>query len=609
MIFKIKYLLFYILFFGFSKSLLAQKEIQLKADINKALLEEGLTGAVWSIVDTDGKITYDAVGFSNKETGANLKPTDKVNIGSITKTLIATGILKLATERQLDLNAPVKKYLPQLIIKNQWDKSNPVTIRHLLDHTAGLTDIRLWQIFSEKANADSPLESAFQHDPNVLRVHTQPGSVFSYSNMGYVLLAMIVEQVTKERYEIFLDRTLLKPLGMMNSTFQFISQVGEHADKNLAFGHLDNQKTFASLPMYLRPAGQFSTTAYDMAIFAKFLMSDGMLNGKQFINHTYLLQMGQGEHTITKQKGLSVGYGLGAMKRDRNGLTGLAHSGNIVGYHAMLYWFPQYKKAFFISHNMDSETANYERFNQILIQYLKLGGFSNRPETIQPKNLQGWEGYYLPVFSKVEPFAYADILTGFIKVIIHSDAVVLAPFQRDEKILHQTGENILIADGKTENSHVFYKDKSGKFFISDAFSTHQKVSGYYLIAHWISFILGCVGILFLFFSSILQLLKGVDRIGMSSILPFVSAMGLFIVSIPFFAVQPFTALGDITIASILLFIASCVLPITLIILCSYYLIKGLNNLKDQLNFISTLLALQWVIVLVIYGLIPFRIWV
>lgn len=346
----------------------AQNSLILKDEINKALAKEGLTGAVWSILDANGKITIDAAGINNKETGKGLKSTDKVHVGSITKTLIATGILRLATEKKLDLDEPVEKYLPQLSFYNSWQKTKPITIRHLLDHTSGLTDVRFWQIFSEKAKANSPLAYAFVKNPEVLKVHSEPGSIFSYSNMGYTLLAMIIESITKENYESYLDKKLLLPLGMLNSTFHFVSQAGIKADKTLAYGHLDSQIIYAALPMYLRPAGQFTTTAYDMAIFAKFLLSDGTIDGKKFISPTYLTQMGQSQNTIAKQKGLRVGYGLGAMTRDRHGVIGLAHSGNIVGYHAMLYWFPKSKKAFFISHNMDSETANYERFNETLIK-------------------------------------------------------------------------------------------------------------------------------------------------------------------------------------------------------------------------------------------------
>ena len=589
--------------------LFAQNDLILREEINKALMEEGLTGAVWSIVDMDGKIKFDAVGVNNKETGKQLKSTDKVHIGSITKTLIATGILRLATEKKLDIDEPIEKYLPQLTFYNSWQATNPITIRHLLDHTSGLTDVRLWQIFSKNAKPNSPLEFAFTENPKVLKVHSQPGSIFSYSNMGYTLLAMIVEAVTKEQYESYLDRNLLLPLGMLNSTFQFVSQVGIKADTNLTFGHLDKQITYAALPMYLRPAGQFTTTAYDMAIFAQFLLSNGTINGKEFISLTYLNEMGQPQNTISKQKGLTVGYGLGAMKRDRHGNIGLAHSGNIVGYHAMLYWFPKNKKAFFISHNMDSETANYERFNEILIKYLKLDTTFNDISTIKSKNLKEWNGYYIPVFSKVEPFEYFDILSSFTKITANDDFVNIAPFQKPNKKLRQVSENLLIADGKIENSHVFYKNNLGEPFISDGFSSNKKVSGYYLLAHWISFVLGCIGLVYLFFLGIIQTVKTKKQILTNPILGSFLAILLLLVPIPFFIFQSFAALGDQTTASLLLFISTCFLPLGLLYSLVKYSKSGLSSLKNKFNFVALIFSLQWIIVLLIWGLIPFRLWI
>lgn len=587
----------------------AQTVLKLKNDLNKALIEEGLTGAVWSVVESDGRITFDAVGFNNKETGKLLKPTDKVHIGSITKTLVAIGILRLATESKINIDEPVKKYLPQLNFYNQWETTTPITIRHLLDHTSGLTDIRLWQIFSKKANANSALDFAFTSNPKVLKIHAQPGSVFSYSNMGYTLLAMIIEAITKEKYELYLDKHLLLPLGMKNSTFQFVSQVGKNADSNLAYGHLDKQIVYAALPMYLRPAGQFTTTAYDMAIFAKFLLSDGKINNVEFIKETYLKQMGQAQNTISKQKGLKIGYGLGAMTRDRHGCIGLAHSGNIAGYHAMLYWFPTAKKAFFISHNMDSETANYERFNEIIIKHLKLDGIPSKSNTSKIKGLSDYEGYYLPIFSKVEPFAYFDILSSFTRLQIKDSFVVLAPFQKAEKQLYQVSENILIADGKTENSHVFYIDNFKNSFVTDGFSTHKKVSGYYLLAHWISFALGCLGLLFLLFTGIFQTIKTKKQILSNPIFMAFLATLFLLVPIPFFLSQSFAVLGDKTTASLLLFIATCFLPLALIISKVLYLRKGVSGLPNKINLIAIIFALQWLIVLFSWGLIPFRLWI
>jgi CubicO group peptidase (beta-lactamase class C family) len=124
--------------------------------------------------------------------------------------------------------------LPNRPLGNQWDKTNPVTIRQLLDHTSRLTDAKLCHVFSTTATPDTPLESVYVRYPSILKIQTKPRSVYSYSNLGYTILGMIIEKITQKRYENYLDENLLKPLGMVNSSFEFVTQVGDNADKQEA---------------------------------------------------------------------------------------------------------------------------------------------------------------------------------------------------------------------------------------------------------------------------------------------------------------------------------------------------------------------------------------
>jgi CubicO group peptidase (beta-lactamase class C family) len=227
----------------------------LHAQIEQALRQTRTPGAVWATVDGDGRIHADAAGTRHAPSGAAMRVDDKVHVGSVTKTVIATGVLQLASAGRVDLDAPLSRYLPDLALHNPWPDA-PVRVRHLLDHTAGLDDMRLWQLFSTTATPDSPLRDAFTRDPAVLAIRSRPGSRFSYSNMGYTLAAMVIEAATRERYEDWLDRELLQPLGMVDSTLHFRSQVGPDADPRLAWGHLDLDTPAPALPVYLRPAGR-----------------------------------------------------------------------------------------------------------------------------------------------------------------------------------------------------------------------------------------------------------------------------------------------------------------------------------------------------------------
>jgi len=420
---------------------------------------------------------------------------------------------------------------------------------------------------------------------------------------------MVIEAVTMDSYENYLDKNLLLPLEMKSSTFKFVSQVGNNADSSLAMGHLDKQKTFPALPIYLRPAGQFTTTAYDMGLFLRFLMGDGILNGELFIKKELLSEIGNPLNTEAVLKGLEIGYAFGAMKRDRYGHIGIAHSGNIVGYRAMIYMFPDSKKAFFISHNMDSETANYERFNEILIKFLNLKKQIPTVKTINANNLSDWEGHYIPVVAKFQPLAFLDIISSFTKVNLKDDKIILAPFQKPAKVLTYIGDSKFVAEGRISASHVFYKNNRNKKYISDGFSTYKEINTTYLLIYWSSFLLGCAGLIYLLISGIIQFFKFRKQIIKQPVWFSFLSITLLLVPIPFFFMQPFVSLGDITAASVILAISTCILPLGLFISGIQHLKNGMPKLYNKIDFIAITFSIQLLIVFIFWGLIPFRLWI
>ncbi len=197
---------------------------RVSSTMHQLLQEQQLSGLVGCLVDQDSIQLFSA-GVKNLRTGEKLHEGQRMQVGSITKTVLALGILKMVTEKKLELDEPVKKYLPDLPL-DPWESKQPVTIRHLLDHTAGLSDLRFWHFFSSSSNPTTPLRLFYEKNRAVVKVFAQPGTVFSYSNMGYTLLGMVIEAITQQPYETYLDKHLLAPLSLTNSTFGFVQQEG-----------------------------------------------------------------------------------------------------------------------------------------------------------------------------------------------------------------------------------------------------------------------------------------------------------------------------------------------------------------------------------------------
>ncbi len=586
-----------------SKIIVAQDNVALEKVLEKAIESESLTGAVWSTISYD-IVTTGAIGLKNADTKEILEKNDRVLIGSVTKTLIATGILRLASQGKLDIERPVYKIIPKITFDNPWREENPVTIRDLLNHTSGIEDSRFWQVFSTESTPSTPLEYIFSKNPSVLKVRTQPGTRYSYSNMGYSFLGLIIEKTTQQSYETYLDKNLLIHLGMKNSTFQFTTQKGVHIDPRLAMGHFDDGTTQENIPMFLRPSGQFTTTAKEMALFAKFLMSDGTVNGKSFIDKALLNQMGNPTSTESYENGLKSGYQFGLSYRDRYGVVGKFHRGNTIGYRATFYLFPEQKKGFFISYNSDSETADYEKFNSIFINHLKI----NKPQHLNekenlPSNVEEFEGYYKMNPVRFKLFAYLDLLFNSIKVKLENNKLVIKSIQKEDYDLLPVGDNLFRKRDRVQASHVFYKNDNTTM-ISDGLVTYEKVSPFYLGLLWLSLILGLVGIIIILFRGFYLLFqKQLFKRNQMITLPFLSIIGLLI-PLPFLLNQSFLNLGDFTFANVLLAIVTGFLPLAMI----FGSRKIYRNKTLTIDTVGTLFILQWTVILIYWSVIPFRLW-
>ena len=381
---QIRFIQIVLIFIGLSTSLYswAQHDSQNVDEINRNLSrildDEGLAGIVWSTV-SKGQTFTGSAGLSHIENSIAMANTSAVHVGSVAKTLLAVGVLRLIATSNLTLDSEVAQLLPNRSIDNNWNAEAPIRVRHLLEHTAGLDNLRMWQFLNSKPTQNTPLEKSFPAtEHSLLRVRSKPGSQYSYSNMGYVLLAMVIEKVSSERYEDYLNRELLTPLGMHHSTFHFTHQQ-QTKDVPLAMGYLDDMQAMPAQNSYLRPAGQFTTTAKDMVKFSSFLLGDGSLNGELFISPEMMMQLGKPTTTDAAKAGLEIGHGLALAGRDRHGVLGHCHPGETFGFRANLCVFPGQGKGFFYAVNTDNETANYERLTQLFIKALRLNEQASFP--------------------------------------------------------------------------------------------------------------------------------------------------------------------------------------------------------------------------------------
>jgi CubicO group peptidase (beta-lactamase class C family) len=586
------------------------QDTSLTAAMTRGLHEEGLVGAVWAAVHSPGDVRLGAAGRRQANEVTPLGPADRVQVGSVAKTLVAAGILRLVTEGRLTLDAHVSDLLPFVGLRNAWAELHPLTLRHLLDHTSGLDDARLWQLFSDEPRPDMPLRAGFDPDRLRLTVRHPPGQRFSYSNTGYGLLGLVIEVVTRQRYEAYLDAHLLRPMGMANSTFEFVTQAGPRADRRLAMGHFEKGALAPAVPTFLRPAMQFTTTAADMARFATFLMSDGRVNGAPFVDPALLSAMGTPIGTEAARAGLAIGYALGLGMRDRHGVVGRCHAGNTVGYRAMLCLYRADRKAFFIAMNADNEDANYVRLDSLVVGTLRLTPTPRPTPRPSSGDIRRWHGTYVLAPPRFEMFAYLDVVLDFVRIAADGSSLAFIPFQGTTVRLEPMGGRLFRAPGRTLASHALYTSPSGTLALTDGLRTYERMSLWYMVRLWGSLVLGVLGLVYLLVRGLIAAVRG--RLGPSAPLfvPFLVVAALLPAALLLLR-QSVLALGAVTPANVLLAVITAALPAAAAV--------GLWRISRQqvgspwtaattTDAVALVGVLQWAIVLAFWGLLPLRLW-
>ncbi len=191
------------------------------AAYEQALPKHGIVGSSVAFVENGAIVAREHFGL--RDQAGNLPVNDDTifHWASITKTFTAIGIVQLRDRGLISLDDPIVKYVPELRkVSNPFGKTSAITIRQLLSHSAGFRagtfpwgGEEAWQPFEppswEQLSAMMPYT----------RLEFAPGTKFSYSNPGYVYLGRVIEDVMEEPFETYIDKEILRPLGMTRAFF------------------------------------------------------------------------------------------------------------------------------------------------------------------------------------------------------------------------------------------------------------------------------------------------------------------------------------------------------------------------------------------------------
>jgi CubicO group peptidase (beta-lactamase class C family) len=294
-----------------------------------------LAGVIGIIADKSGRVRFkNLLGYADVEAKKPMREDNFFWVASMSKMFVGASIMMLVDEGKVKLEDPVTNYIPQLarwrVIAEKDDDHvllkplvRPVTIRHVLSHTSGLTGMSELQ---QTIGADATPLKARAISSVTGPLQWQPGDKYAYGNQGMNIAARIVEIVSGMRYEEFLQKRFFDPLGMSETTFwpseaQVARLAGAYGPNKQKDGYSRGDITFLTKPYgdrihrYPEAAGGLFSTTHDIFRYGMMLANDGELEGRRYLSHAAMDELRK-EQTGGTKVNYSFGYHL------RNGMFG-----------------------------------------------------------------------------------------------------------------------------------------------------------------------------------------------------------------------------------------------------------------------------------------------
>ncbi|HEY0700305.1 MAG TPA: serine hydrolase domain-containing protein, partial [Micromonospora sp.] len=274
-----------------------------------------LPGAALAV--TRGDEVVHVRGFGRTADGRPVQAGTQFRIASLSKAFTATAVLQLVEAGRVDLDAPVRDYLPEFQVRDR--RGGAITVRHLLNQTSGLADTGFpEQTMAPPADLEHRVASL-----RAARLVSEPGTRFHYFNPNYDLLARLVEVVAGQPYEAYLRTMLFEPLGMRDTLVAPTGRIPANA-RDLTVGHILVYGVPVARPEldgFLGGNGAIVSTAGDMA---RWLVAQGTggYGGHRLLRPASLDLM------LTPPAGVDTTYGMGwAVEQATDGSTRLTHNG------------------------------------------------------------------------------------------------------------------------------------------------------------------------------------------------------------------------------------------------------------------------------------------
>lgn len=435
---------------------------ELQKAMKDVVEKERVTGAGVALV-SNGQLLW-CGGFGKADLAANRDVTcdTEFRVGSISKTFVALALLRLEEEGKINLYARLQDVAPEIPMKNRWASSNPVRIVNLLEHSAGFDDMQPSEVYNRHDRWDYPLLDVFKRFQEPEDVRWPPGTRFAYSNPSYGIAGYLVEKVSGQPFDAYIQQNILAPLEITVGDFR-LTDANRAA---LAQGYEGNPpRPIPYKNIYLRPAGDMKASPGELAKLVQFFLRRGRAGDVSLVKPETIARMEYPETISSAKNGLRLGYGLANYTESDGGVITHGHDGGIDGFISTYRYMPEQNWGYVVLLNSTVSYKALEDMNHLAIEFLS----KDFPKPQQPvisltrNELKKFSGYYAPRAPRNQLLAFLGELTGGTWIrVADSKLESSSLFGKGHEQLLPVGKNLFRGEKEPEATAVFFPDAKGR---------------------------------------------------------------------------------------------------------------------------------------------------
>lgn len=396
---------------------------ELKVAIEKIRVETNTPAIGIVLINKDEPQWVASLGEADLTKHIKADENTMFRIGSVSKMFVALSIMKLVEEGKLHLTDTLHDLAPEIQFENKWEKTNPIMLAHLLEHTTGWDEWSLAE-YAYEAPDSLTTKEALSYRPSSRKSRWIPGTRYAYTNLGPAVATYIIEKVTGKKFENYVRDTFLTPLNMPNATYY----ESDTYKKSGAVLYTNNQPEDYFHSIY-RSTGSINASAKEMANLLQFFINSGSINGTRLLTHESILRMETPKTNLGASQGITAGYGL------HNSIAGLedygiafyGHDGYVPGARAELRYNTELQAGFVIMTSAANQSI--DQISELLKRYL-LKEVKKKEATIIPlsEKFNAMSGFYVPINPRGEITRYATDISTAIKITVSNNKIHRSPF-------------------------------------------------------------------------------------------------------------------------------------------------------------------------------------